>query len=84
MEVLKKFSPLFQLVIAISAVIAILVWCFQLALSPIQEQVSNHIPTKIDRLEKDLKDDIKRVEHKVDRLEDKVDRLIDHLIDKDK
>lgn len=79
MNWLKTFTPLFHLVIAVSAFLAVAYLLFQLALSPIKEQVSNHIPTQINELKKAGQERDKagkERDKKIDRIENKLDRLL--------
>ena len=61
--------------VAVFMLIAFLIW-----------QVTNHIPTQMDRIEskmdsqyKELRQDITRLEGKMDRLEDKMDKLNERM-----
>lgn len=47
-----------------------------------KDQISNHIPTRINKLEADLKEDIKRIEKQGQQIQDTLNRLIDHFIGK--
>ena len=68
---LKPFMPLFTLVIAMSAGLAILFLIFRVALSPIDIQVNNHIPTQI----KELKANLEHLQKNQEQLQTNLEQL---------
>lgn len=75
-ETLESFKKNPYLTIAITIILLVLVFLVW--------QVTNHIPSQIQEVKTDLKDDIERVENKIEKVENKIDILLFYLLDSNK